>query len=52
VERIDDLSRQELERSLAEAGGTAAFRFLTATDGRVAVMRELERDLEVRRGRR
>ncbi|HEY8925783.1 MAG TPA: GAF domain-containing protein [Polyangia bacterium] len=52
VERIDDLSRQELERSLAEAGGTAAFRFLTATDQRVAVMGELERDLEVRRGRR
>jgi len=52
VERIDDLSRQELERSLAEAGGTAAFRFLTPTDQRVAVMGELERDLEVRRGRR
>jgi len=52
MERIDDLSRQELERSLAEAGGTAVFRFLTATDARVAVMGELERDLEVRRGRR
>jgi len=50
--RIEDLTRQQLERSLAEAGGTAAFRILTASDERSAVMAELERGVEARRGRR
>lgn len=50
VARIEALTQQELERSLAEAGGTAAFRFLTADDDRSRVMSQLERDLEARRG--
>ena len=50
VARIEALTQQELERSLADAGGTAAFRFLTANDERSRVMPQLERDLEARRG--
>lgn len=52
MERIGNLVQQELERTLAQAGGSAIFRFLTARDERVTVMAELERDMETSRGRR
>jgi len=50
IARIEDLTRQELQRTMAEAGGAAAFRFLTGLDQPTVVMAELERDLESRRG--
>jgi hypothetical protein len=49
VARIEDLTTQELERTLAEAGGTAAFRLLTPVDEPSRIMADLERDLEARR---
>ena len=50
--RIESLIRQKLERSLAQAGGTAAFRFLEPADERPTVMGDLERGVEARRGHR
>ena len=51
VARIEDLTSQELQRTMGEAGGTAAFRFLRGLDQPWAVMAALERDLDTRRGR-
>jgi len=50
MDRIDNLVQQELERTMAQAGGSAIFRFLTPRDERVTVMAELERDMETSRG--